>query len=138
MQKNLPLVFLLALCWCGYQANAQSVGINNSGSPAHASAILDVQATNWGMLVPRMAATPRAAIATPATGLLVYQTDAPAGFQFYNGTAWVPISTTGWTLTGNAAGAADFVVPPPTSRCAYGTTSRNMPTLPSAEGLNLG
>jgi trimeric autotransporter adhesin len=73
--------------------------------------MLDVQATNKGMLVPRMTAAQRAAIATPATGLLVYQTDAPAGFQFYNGTAWIQISTggTGWALAGNATTAANFV-----------------------------
>ncbi|MCP3999899.1 MAG: hypothetical protein GY727_03215, partial [Gammaproteobacteria bacterium] len=39
-----------------------------------------------------MASTQRVAIATPATGLLVYQTDGTDGFWFYNGTSWVSLS----------------------------------------------
>ena len=35
----------------------------------------------------------RVAIASPATGLLVYQTDNPAGFYFYNG-SWTSLSGT--------------------------------------------
>ena len=80
---------LLALGAAG-TARAQGVGI---GTPsADASAALDVQSTTQGMLVPRMAASQRTAIATPAAGLLVYQTDAPAGFYFYNGSAWTSLS----------------------------------------------
>jgi uncharacterized protein (TIGR02145 family) len=67
------------------------VGINTNGT-TEASAALEVRATDKGMLAPRMTAAQRAAIASPATGLLLYQTDAPAGFQFYNGTAWVMLS----------------------------------------------
>jgi hypothetical protein len=40
-----------------------------------------------------MTALQRAAIATPATGLLVYQTDASAGFYYYSGTAWTAINS---------------------------------------------
>jgi hypothetical protein len=85
---------------------AQNVGINATGAAPNASAGLDVDFTNRGFLAPRMTAAQRAAIATPATGLLVYQTDAGTqgpGFYFYNGTAWVPWSTNsgGWGLTGN-------------------------------------
>jgi hypothetical protein len=85
---------------------AQNIGINATGAAPNASAGLDVDFTNRGFLAPRMTAAQRAAIATPATGLLVYQTDAGTqgpGFYFYNGTAWVPWSTNsgGWGLTGN-------------------------------------
>lgn len=66
---------------------AQNVGINTATPDA--SAALDVTSTTQGMLTPRMTAAQRIVIATPATGLLVYQTDATAGFYFYNGTAWV-------------------------------------------------
>ena len=44
------------------------------------------------MLIPRMTASQRGMIAAPALGLLVYQTDATAGFYFYNGTAWASLS----------------------------------------------
>lgn len=58
----------------------------------NASSILEMQSTTKGMLVPRMTAKQRNAIASPATGLLIYQTDGTAGFYFYNGTAWTAIA----------------------------------------------
>ncbi|MFC4263742.1 hypothetical protein ACFOWM_12675 [Ferruginibacter yonginensis] len=91
-------------------APLSNVGI---GTPTpNASAKLDVSSTTQGMLVPRMTAAQRTAIASPATGLMVYQTDAPAGFYFYNGAAWVPSQTvpaggtTGQVLT--KVDATDF------------------------------
>jgi len=90
-------------------AASQSLSINTSGNPAHASAILDVESTDKGMLVPRMNKTQRVAIAAPATGLLVFQ-NAPdsTGFYYYNGTVWIwlpgsnSIDTIAWKTAGNA------------------------------------
>ncbi len=45
--------------------------------------------------------TQRTAIATPATGLMVYQTDATAGFYFYNGTAWTTLGGASGDNLGN-------------------------------------
>lgn len=56
-----------------------------------ASAMLDVTATGKGLLVPRMNMANRPA--SPATGLLIYQTDNTPGFYVYNGTAWTPVTT---------------------------------------------
>jgi hypothetical protein len=78
----------------GTAAQAQNVAINTDGSAADNSAILDVKSTTQGMLVPRMTAAQRTAISTPATGLLVYQTDGTTGFYFHNGSAWVSLNTT--------------------------------------------
>jgi hypothetical protein len=50
--------------------------------------MLEVKSTNKGLLIPRLTQTQRGSIPTPATGLLVYQTDGATGFYFYNGTAW--------------------------------------------------
>ncbi len=79
---------------------AQSVGINNNAP--HASAILDVQSTTKGFLMPRMTTLQRTAIASPAAGLKVFDTDTKT-FWFYNGSVWLSITagTTGWNLTGN-------------------------------------
>ena len=71
--------------------NAQSVVIAESESAADASSVLDVQSTSKGMLIPRMTEAQRELIATPAVGLLVYQTDETAAFYFYNGSVWVPL-----------------------------------------------
>lgn len=66
------------------------------------SSVLDVTSTTAGLLTPRMTMAQRNAIATPATGLLIYQTDNTPGFYYYNSTAWVPFGGSGWGLTGNA------------------------------------
>ncbi len=71
------------------------VGINSDGASPDNSAMLDVKSTTKGMLIPRMLASARTSISSPATGLLVYQTDAPAGFYFYNGTKWVGLADLG-------------------------------------------
>lgn len=77
---------------CAMMASGQGMAINTTGAAANASAILDVSSTTQGVLVPRMLSTERAAIASPANGLTVYQTDPPAGLYYYNGSAWTPAS----------------------------------------------
>ena len=67
--------------------------INDSGNAPEASAILDVNASNKGILIPRMTMATRNAIPSPAMSLMVYQTDNTPGFYFYDGTAWMPISS---------------------------------------------
>lgn len=67
---------------------AQGVGINTSGAAADTSAMLDVSSTTKGFLPPRMTEAERTAISSPATGLLVFQTDGTSGLYYYNGSAW--------------------------------------------------
>lgn len=57
------------------------------------SSILDLTSTVKGFLAPRMTLAQKNAIVTPATGLLIYQTDAPAGFYYFNGAVWVYLIT---------------------------------------------
>ena len=83
--------------------NAQGLAINGTGAPADTSAMLDVASTAKGLLMPRMTAAQCMAIALPATGLMVYQTDGTAGYYYYNGSAWTTVSSAaGWGLTGNS------------------------------------
>jgi len=82
-------------------AFSQSVAINIDGSVAHSSAMLDIKTTSKGLLIPRMNSSQRTAISSPATGLLVFDTDTNT-FWYYNGTAWTNLSGAGWFLTGNA------------------------------------
>ncbi|MEO5681822.1 MAG: tail fiber domain-containing protein [Chitinophagaceae bacterium] len=72
---------------------AQSVGINTTGNQPNASSILDVSSTSKGLLIPRMTAAQRIAIASPAKGLLVFQDDAVSSFFYYDGSAWAPITS---------------------------------------------
>jgi hypothetical protein len=62
------------------------VGIGTTNPDA--SAALDITSTTKGLLMPRMTNAQRLAISTPATGLMIYQTDATVGFYYYNGASW--------------------------------------------------
>ena len=64
------------------------VGIGVNFSNVEPSAQLEVSSTSKGFLVPRMTSSQRVAIANPATGLLVYQTDAPIGFYYFTQGKW--------------------------------------------------
>ncbi len=88
-------LFLMAIVLiASYTLSAQGVAINNDGSSADGSAMLDVKSTDMGMLIPRMTEVQRDAIGTPATGLMIYQTDGTAGFYYYDGTSWTQMSGT--------------------------------------------
>lgn len=65
--------------------------INDNGQSPDASAILDVQSTDKGVLFPRMTLTQRTGISNPSEGLLVYQTDDDNGFYYYSGGEWSQI-----------------------------------------------
>lgn len=68
---------------------SNNVGIGATSPDA--SAILDIASTSKGVLFPRMTETQRTAISSPATGLIVYQTDATEGLYIYKSTGWVQI-----------------------------------------------
>lgn len=80
--------------------NAGPVVFGNSVNDA--SAKVQIDATNAGFLAPRMTASQRDAIATPATGLLIFATDAGDSgiFQFYDGAAWIDVGAGGATGAG--------------------------------------
>jgi len=72
---------------------SQGVGINTDGSSPNSSAILDVKSTSQGILIPRMLQSERSSISSPASGLLVYQTNGTSGFYFYDGSTWVRLAS---------------------------------------------
>lgn len=84
---SMAIIVLIALF--PFFASSQSLSINTDGSSADGSAMLDVKSTSKGLLIPRMSRTERNAIASPATGLIIYQ-NAPdsVGLYYYNGTSW--------------------------------------------------
>ncbi|WP_375238317.1 tail fiber domain-containing protein [Aurantibacter sp.] len=84
--------------------NYAQIGIGTT-SP-NSSAMLDIESSEAGILIPRMTETERDAIAVDATtiGLLIYQTNNAPGFYYYNGSAWVPFggaADSDWTVVGN-------------------------------------
>lgn len=76
-----------------------------------ASAILQIESTTKGFLPPRMTQAQREAIAAPATGLQVYQTDGTAAIYYYDGGAWNPLTSFAYSdsLTSIAIGNGNFV-----------------------------
>ena len=79
--------------------NGSSVGINNSNP--HASAVLDIQDSTRGILIPRMTMFQRNAIQNPAEGLMVYQSDSTKGYWFYNGDTWKTVTNNTTNNTNN-------------------------------------
>ena len=68
-------------------ASAVSIG---ASAPA-ASAVLEVASTSKGFLFPRMTETQRGNITSPATGLMVYQTDGDEGVYINKSFGWVQV-----------------------------------------------
>jgi len=94
MGNSILLSILTLLLHCAVRS--QSVAINTDGSQPNSSALLDLKSDSKGLLLPRMTMQQRIGIASPATGLLVYQTEAPEGFYYNKGTAAAP----DWVLLG--------------------------------------
>lgn len=83
--------------------NSGAAGIGTASPDP--SSLLEIKSGNKGLLIPRMVKTKRDAIASPATGLLIYQTNSTPGFYYYDGTAWQAVaasssSTSPWTVKG--------------------------------------
>ena len=87
MNRLLTLLFISSV-FCTTSVYAQNVGVGTSSPDS--SAKLDITSTDGGLLIPRMTQAQRDAIASPATGLMIFQTDGTAGFYYYNG-AWTAI-----------------------------------------------
>jgi hypothetical protein len=73
-----------------YSISASNVGVGTS-SPS-ASAILDAQSTTKGVRMPNMTTTQKNAIASPAAGLMVFDTTL-AKLSVYSGVAWETITS---------------------------------------------
>jgi hypothetical protein len=84
--------FMLLYLLLSPNSFAQNVAVTDSTEYVpHESAMLDIQSNYKGMLVPRMDSSQRVNISNPATGLLVFDTEAN-GFFYYNGTDWLSLS----------------------------------------------
>ncbi|MEL6273706.1 MAG: tail fiber domain-containing protein, partial [Bacteroidota bacterium] len=81
--------FLLsALLCCTFFATSQAqIGINADNSAPAASAMLDISASDKGLLIPRMSSAQRMAISTPANGLMVYD-QSTRTYWYYDNERW--------------------------------------------------
>jgi len=102
MKKKL-YTFLLLISVCLFSCkllHAQNVGIGSESFTPDPSAMLEVKATDKGMLVPRVDIadlSTAAPVTNPALSLLVYNTNETTGegFYYWDGNAWVAIGGSG-------------------------------------------
>jgi len=92
--KKLVFFLMVLACFSGYS----QVGINNDGSTPNSSAMLDVKSTTMGILIPRLTQAQRNAIVSPATGLIISQTDNNPGLYYYDGSNWVVVNAEALTI----------------------------------------
>lgn len=101
MKKFYAAVFTLqvislwfaSLLFLGEEIFSQGIGINTTGNLANASAGVDIDFTNKGLLIPRVTNAQRTAmnpLPQAAQGLLVYQTDGEEGFYYNTSTTTTP------------------------------------------------
>lgn len=86
MPRNIVFAILLAFP-AVLSAQNKNVGINTATPDP--TAVLHLESSNQGLLVPRLSAAQRDAITNPATGLIIYNTDDNQE-EIYNGTCWIP------------------------------------------------
>ncbi len=103
----LPVLMAIAIITSTRPLYAQNVAINDDGTAPHASAMLDIKvnaAAKKGLLIPRMTSAQRSAIASPAAGLMVYDTDTQS-FWYWNASAWTNLAAGGgsgpWAQVGS-------------------------------------
>ncbi len=97
--KKIFTLFAVTI-FAALSTNAQNIfpstGSAGIGTAApNTSSILEMVSTAKGLLIPRMTKTQRDAISSPATGLMIYQTNSTPGFYYYSGTAWTAVSSKG-------------------------------------------
>jgi len=92
MNKLLHVLFIVMTLCLSINLNAQ-VAINTTGAVPVASSMLNITSTTSGLLIPRMTLAQKTAIVAPATGLLVYQTNGAIGFYYWDGTAWIQLTS---------------------------------------------
>ena len=72
-----------------YQNGNVNIGTNNNDS----SAVLNINSTTQGVMLPSMTEAQRDSIHSPTTGLLIYQNNGTTGFYYYNSIEWTLIGT---------------------------------------------
>ena len=83
-------IFCCLVLFSFFSLLAQNVGVNTSNPDP--SAALDISSTNSGLLVPRMNTGQRTTIASPANGLMVFDTDTKS-YWFRESTNWVELAS---------------------------------------------
>ncbi len=82
---NLAILLFISLI------SYSQIAINNDNNLPDSSAMLDVQSTSQGLLLPRLSSTQRDAIQYPANGLMIYNTDTKI-LEAFGGNTWTNLN----------------------------------------------
>lgn len=103
MKIRLLVILAVALFFLGFQkAFSQSVGVSSTTITPDADALLELRATNKGLLIPRMTTAQRTTYTSNANsggglgaaedGMTIYNTTTKK-YNFWNGTQWVEMAS---------------------------------------------
>jgi hypothetical protein len=98
------LLFALLLLLAGLVLFVSSVSAQNVSigtATADNSALLHLESTSKGLLIPRLTDAQMQAVSSPATGDLVWNSTY-TNFYYYNGSYWTTLTGSGWSTTGDA------------------------------------
>ncbi len=110
--KSIFYLLFSILILLGSVPTFAQIGIGTKTPAPSAALEISSAGNNKGILIPRITATQKDAIVSPAEGLLIYQTTAPVGFYYYAGTSWKWIAnSTDLATVGNAASATKLANP---------------------------
>jgi len=139
MKKLTIILIMLISLLMGNILKAQNLGIGPDTFDPHPSAGVEMRFTNKGLLIPRLTLSQRNAISSPATSLIIYQTDNTPGYYYNAGTSsspnWVRLATTGldgsgvatrvafWTGTNTLSSNANLYWDNTNGRLGIGTTT---------------
>jgi len=91
----IPTILSFVILSLNIKAQVQNVGISTTGNSPDPSAMLDVESSDKGILIPRVSliqTTIAAPVVSPLASLMVYNTatinDIAPGFYYWSGTKW--------------------------------------------------
>jgi hypothetical protein len=95
---NIILMALALICCQAMVTRGQQVIVTDDPvyTTGEASAVLDIKSDSKGLIIPRLTQSARDIITSPATGLIIFQTDGTPGFYYNAGTS----SSPSWQLLG--------------------------------------
>lgn len=96
--KKITSIVALSCVTLSLSAQTEGVSIAPTVTPPAPSAMLDVSATDKGVLIPRLLESQKNAIQSPEESLLIYQTNGAKGFYY-----WDDANTT-WAMLGGGGG----------------------------------
>lgn len=126
--------FILGICLLLLNSMFGQVGIGTNSPDSSAALEITSPTNNKGVLLPRLTQAQRIGISSPASGLLVYQTNGTSGLYYYDGSDWLRFGEV-QTVNGVSPTVANGNVAVTFLSTQTGTQSNRTSTVSPADGL---